>query len=58
MHSQVETKVFIGALMMLSITAYTLMLYSRPGSNPLMVVFVTFPGTLISSWTPPGVVGA
>lgn len=48
----VETVMLAGTLMLLLITANTLMLYSTPASRPEMVEAVVLPGILISNGTP------
>lgn len=52
MHSQVETVMLAGTLILLLMTANTLMLYSMPASRPGMEQEVVFPRSLISSCTP------
>lgn len=51
-HLQVETVRLAGTLMLLLMTANTLMLYSMPASRPEIVQVVALPGILISSCTP------
>lgn len=49
---QVQTVMLAGMLMVLLMTANTLMLYSMPASSPVIVQVVVLPGILISSCTP------
>lgn len=51
-HLHVETVMLAGTLMLLLMTANTLMLYSTPASRPEMVQAVVLPGILISNGTP------
>lgn len=51
-HLQVETVMPAGTLMLLLMTANTLMLYSTPASRLEMVQAVVLPGILISNGTP------
>lgn len=51
-HLHVETAMPAGTLMLLLMTANTLMLYSTPASRPEMVQAVVLPGILISNGTP------
>lgn len=52
LHLHVETAMPAGTLMLLLMTAKTLMLYSTPASRPEMVQAVLLPGILISNGTP------
>lgn len=52
LHLHVETAMPAGTLMLLLMTAKTLMLYSTPASRPEMVQAVVLPGILISNGTP------
>lgn len=54
LHLQVETVMLAGTLILLLMTANTLMLYSMPASKPEIVQVVVLPGILISNWTPDG----
>lgn len=49
---QVKTAMLAGTLILLLMTANTLMLYSKPGSSPEIVQAVVLPGILISICTP------
>lgn len=51
-HLQVEIVMLAGMLMLLLMTANTLMLYSTPASRPGMEQAVILPGIRISNWTP------
>lgn len=52
LYLQVETVMLAGTLILLLMTANTLMLYSMPASRPEIVQLVVLPGILISNWTP------
>lgn len=56
-HLHVETVMLAGTLMLLLMTANTLILYSTPASRPEMVQAVVLPGILISNGTPDGETG-
>lgn len=51
-HLQVEIVMLAGMLILLLMTANTLMLYSTPASRRGMVQELILPGILISIWTP------
>lgn len=51
-HLQVEIVMLAGMLILLLMTANTLMLYSTPASRPGIVQDVILPGILISNCTP------
>lgn len=51
-HLHVEIVMLAGMLILLLMTANTLMLYSTPASRLGMVQEVMLPGILISNWTP------
>lgn len=52
LYLQVETVILAGTLILLLMTANTLILYSMPASSPDIVQVVVFPGILISNWMP------